>query len=435
MTKYKHLTMDERHDIELCLHKRLPFKEIGQILGRDPTTISKEVVNHIKVREVGGRSMGFNACKKRELCKRIQSVCKPCNHPHARGLLCQRCGECNHICQEFEEEHCPRLDVPPYVCNGCNGLSRCRLKKHFYYADFAQQEYEAIRSESRQGIAVSPEELRRIDMIISPLLKRGQSIHHICASHADEIMLSERTIYSYIDAGLLSAGNLDLPRKVRYRRRVRKKTIRLDKGCHKGRTYQDFLQYVEEHPDLPIVEMDSVEGTKNSGKVLLTIFFRNCSVMLAFLRNANTARSVADVINCLYERLGHELYCEMFPIILTDRGSEFTNPSALERNEYGEIRSRIFYCDPQMAGQKGSIEVTHEFIRRILPKGTSFSHLQQFDVDLMMNHINSYTRKKLGSRSAYQLLSFLYGEDVLAKLNVALVPADEINLTPSLLRK
>lgn len=144
------------------------------------------------------------------------------------------------------------------------------------------------------------------------------------------------------------------------------------------------------------VETDSVEGTKNSGKVLLTIFFRNCSVMLAFLRDANTARSVADVINCLYERLGHELYCEMFPIILTDRGSEFTNPSALERNEYGEIRSRIFYCDPQMAGQKGSIEVPHEFIRRILPKGTSFSDLQQFDVDLMMNHINSYTRKKLG---------------------------------------
>ena len=234
--------MDERHDIELCLHKRLPFKEIGRILERDPTTVSKEVVNHIKVREVGGRSMGFNACKKREICKRIQSVCKPCHHPHTKGLLCQRCGECNHVCQEFEEEHCPQLDVPPYVCNGCVGLTRCRLRKHFYYADFAQQEYEAVRSESRQGIAVTPEELRRIDMIISPLLKRGQSIHHICVSHADEIMLSERTIYSYIDAGLLSAGNLDLPRKVRYRRRVKKKTIRLDKRCHKGRTYQDFLQ-------------------------------------------------------------------------------------------------------------------------------------------------------------------------------------------------
>ena len=157
--------------------------------------------------------------------------------------------------------------------------------------------------------------------------------------------------------------------------------------------------------------------------------------MLAFLRDANTARSVADIINGLYESLGHECYCELFPIILTDRGSEFTNPSAIECTGWGEIRSRVFYCDPQMAGQKGGIEVTHEFIRRILPKGTPFNELHQPDIDLMVNHINSYARKKLGNRSAYQLLSFLYGDDILAKLNAKLILADDINLTPKLLKK
>ena len=88
-----------------------------------------------------------------------------------------------------------------------------------------------------------------------------------------------------------------------------------------------------------------------------------------------------------------------------------------------------------MASQKGGIEVTHEFIRRILPKGSSFDDLTQDDVDLMMNHINSYTRKKLGNRSAYQLLSFLHGEDILLKLNATIIPADEIILTPKLLKK
>lgn len=88
-----------------------------------------------------------------------------------------------------------------------------------------------------------------------------------------------------------------------------------------------------------------------------------------------------------------------------------------------------------MAGQKGGIEVTHEFIRRILPKGTPFNELHQPDIDLMVNHINSYARKKLGNRSAYQLLSFLYGDDILAKLNAKLILANDINLTPKLLKK
>ncbi len=435
MASYKHLSFEERRDIEHYLDRRMSFKEIGRALGRDPTTISKEVVGHIKVRNVGGKNRGYNACRKRDTCKRIQNVCKPCHHPYAFDLPCAKCGECNEICRDFVRESCPKLDTPPYVCNGCERIHYCRLQKRYYYADFAQQEYEAVRSESRQGVALSPEELQRLDGIISPLLKKGQSIHHICTTHADEIMLSERTIYNYIDASLFSARSIDLPRKVRYRRRKKKKPLKLDRGCYKGRTYQDFLQYISENPDLPIVEMDSVEGTRNSGKVLLTLFMRNCSVMLAFLRNANTARSVADVMNGLYERLGHELYCDLFPVILTDRGSEFTNPSAIECNEWGELRSRVFYCDPQMSSQKGSVEVTHEFIRRILPKGTSFNNLQQTDIDLMMNHINSYTRKKLGNRSAYQLLSFLHGNDIMAKLNATQIPADDIILTPKLLRK
>ena len=115
--------------------------------------------------------------------------------------------------------------------------------------------------------------------------------------------------------------------------------------------------------------------------------------------------------------------------------SEFTNPVAIECTEYGEIRSRVFYCDPQRSDQKGGCEVTHEFIRRVLPKGTSFDHLQQSDINLMMSHINSYTRKKLGNQSAYRLFSFFYGESVLPSLGIYEIPANDINLTPRLLNK
>ena len=79
--------------------------------------------------------------------------------------------------------------------------------------------------------------------------------------------------------------------------------------------------------------------------------------------------------------------------------------------------------------------MTHEFIRRILPKGTSFNDLTQDDITLMMSHINSYTRKKLNNRSAHQLFSFFYGENILDVLNIRKVPANDINLTPRLLKK
>ena len=79
--------------------------------------------------------------------------------------------------------------------------------------------------------------------------------------------------------------------------------------------------------------------------------------MLAFIRDHNTARSVTEVFNRLYELLGHETFTMLFPVILTDRGSEFTNPLSIEFNAKGERRTHVFYCDPQRSDQKGGIEV------------------------------------------------------------------------------
>lgn len=428
MAKNIHLTLSDRIVIESSLRDGSSFKQIAQELGKDPSTISKEVRGHYKVVEKDT----FNPCIHRRECKHYADLCNPCKFKW--GKSCKQCTGCFTHCPDFEEKHCIKLQKPPYVCNGCKERNGCKLRRHLYDAKFAQTEYETVRSESRQGFATTPTELKRIDDVIAPLVKQGQSIHQICANNTDLIMLDERTIYNYIDAGLLSVGNLDLPRKVRYKARKKKKPLRVDKQCHLGRTYDDFLEYTAANPDIPVVEMDSVEGRKG-GKVLLTLFFRNCNLMIAYIRDTNTARSVTEIFQGLYESLGRETFCRLFPIILTDRGSEFTDPVSLECDEWGEVRTRVFYCDPQRPDQKGGAEVTHEFIRRILPKGTSFNDLTQDDITLMMSHINSYTRKKLNNRSAHQLFSFFYGENILDVLNIRKVPANDINLTPRLLKK
>jgi hypothetical protein len=99
------------------------------------------------------------------------------------------------------------------------------------------------------------------------------------------------------------------------------------------------------------------------------------------------------------------------------------------------FRTRVFYCDAGCPFQKGAIEVNHELIRRVLPKGTSFDSLTQTDITRMMDHINSYKRKKLNDRSPCETFSFHYGEEVLKLLGCTPVAAEDILLKPSLLKK
>lgn len=193
----------------------------------------------------------------------------------------------------------------------------------------------------------------------------------------------------------MKVRNIDLPRKVRLRKRHKNvKIYKVDKNCLENRTFEDFKKYMDENPDTPVVEIDSVEGNKG-GKVLLTIHFVNCSFMLAFIKDYNDAQSVIDIFNNLQKILGINKFKEMFVIILTDNGSEFSNPVEIEFDkDTGKQRTKIFYCHPSSPYKKGSCEANHELIRRILPKGTSFYDLTQTDINLMMSHINSYKRKK-----------------------------------------
>ena len=249
-------------------------------------------------------------------------------------------------------------------------------------------------------------------------------------------MHSDKTIYKLIDLGLLKVRNIDLPRKVRFRERRKETTVyKVDKHCLENRTYEDFEAYIKENPDTPIVQMDSVIGRKG-GKVLLTIHFVNASFMLAFIREHNDSQSVIDIFNNIRSILGMEKFKELFIVILTDNGSEFSNPTEIEFDmETGEQRTKIFYCHPSSPFEKGSCEVNHELLRRVLPKGTSFDNLNQEDVNLIMSHINSYKRKKLNNKSPYSMFSTIYGKDTVDKLGIQKIEPNNVSLSHTLLKK
>ena len=430
MPKRSHLTLQDRGTICARINQGISFAQIAEELDRDPGTISKEIRLHRVSVEKGSYGRGFNPCIHRRDCKKTY-VCKTC---FCSGRPCRNCKDCYKYCPDFVEEVCPKLSKPPYVCSNCKDRQRCTLRKYEYQPNLADQSYRETLSESRKGLAIDPLELERIDKVVSPLIKNGQSIHHVFMSNADELMVSEKTAYNYLNAGLFDADKMDCPRIIRMRPRRSTPRLKIDRHCYEGRTYEDFMRFIADNPDVPVVQMDSVIGNK-SWKVLLTMFSQNTNLLLAFLRDHNTARSVLDVFNDLYAMFGRETYCRLFPVILTDRGSEFSNPVPIEQDENDELRSLVFYCNPSAPYQKGGIEVAHELVRRVLPKGKSFDDLQQEDIDLMLSHINSYKRGKLNSRSAYQLFNFIYGDDILPKLNIREIEANDIVLSPKLLKK
>ena len=419
MANNKHLSFNDRLIIENNLSLSKSFKYIGKLLNKDCTTISKEIRNHYKVMNTGSVGRRFNNCLFRKTCVNRGKNCIISN------------------CINFKEEKCPLLEKPPYVCNGCKKRTQCTLTKHIYDAAFAFQEYKTILIEARQGILIEQSEINHLNSILVPLIKnQGQSIHQAILNNKNKIMFCDKTIYKLIDLGLLEVKNIDLPRKVRFRQRKKKTTVyKVDKNCLVGRTYEDFLEYMKKHPDTPIVQIDTVEGIKG-GKVLLTIHFVNCSFMLAFIRNYNDAQSVIDIFNYLQKILGIDKFKELFVLILTDNGSEFSNPTEIEFDlNTGEKRTQIFYCHPSSPYEKGSCEVNHQLLRRILPKGTSFDDLTHEDINLMMSHVNSYKRKKLNNESPYSIFSKLYGKDTINKLGIQKIEPNKVNLSTTLLKK
>jgi len=427
MAHFKHLSLTDRITIQSKLSNCQNLGAIARELGRDRRTIVREVLNNRMFVYRGASSRGVNNCAKLQGCKR-KSLCKNC---FSRRGICALCGQCNEICPDYEPAHCQQLECAPFCCNGCNKTRNCSLKRYYYDAEKANAKARERLHDVRSGLSLTPAELEHTNLLVSPLIRQGQSIHHIYLSHKDELFCSEKTLYSLIDAGLLTVRNLDLPRKIQRKLPRRKRDFKVDRACRQNRTFENYLTYLTDHPDAIATQMDSVVPCQEGHKVLLTLFWPQAQFLLIFLRDYNTAHSVTQVFNQLDTLLGRKTFQQLFPILLTDNGAEFSDPSALEQGD----RTRIFYCDPLQSNQKSQIERAHEFIRAVRPKGSSFDDLSPQLCRLLCSHINSYRRDSLQGKSPYEAFAWLYGEDILRKLEIQKIGADEVTLTPRLLNQ
>ena len=385
MTKHKHLTLSDRNDIQLGLERGETFKAIGQSILKDPTTVSKEVKRNRQVRE---------------------STCH--NLP------------------------CPLLDKAPFVCNGCpKRRQNCGFKKIFYLAKQAQKQYEQTLVEAREGTPLNSKTFWDMDKVISDGVKKGQHIYHILKTH--NLDVSSSTVYRHIRKGYLSIAPIDLARAVKFKERTKSKLPSIPKEAKKGRSYEDFLNYLALKQLDSWLEMDTVMG-RMGGKVLLTFNLSFCNFIFARLLDNKTALEVTkhlyDIKNTLHQ--ADKDFFQLFPVSLTDNGGEFARVDDIEMDVRGECK--LFFCDPNRSDQKGRIEKNHTLIRDILPKGTSFDNLTQEDINLVCSHVNSVKRAALNGKSAYELFAFTYGEEIPKLLGISKIPAEDVCQSSKLLQ-
>ncbi|NLX93091.1 MAG: IS30 family transposase [Clostridiales bacterium] len=396
--KNKHLTLEDRNEIQQCLDHGMTFKAIAGRIGKDQTTVSKEVKKHLN----------FTASK--------------VVHRDRNG-------------NELPSPVCPKLLKTPFVCNPCEKKRySCPFQKQKYIAKLAQQEYETLLVDAREGIALNKEEFYVADQVIANGIQQGQHLYHILQSN--HLQMSKSAVYRNLQKGYLSVSAIDFPRVVKFKPRRQKAMEYVPKTAKIGRTYADFLAFTEKNGIPSWVEMDTVIG-RIGGKVILTLHFTFCNFMVGILLDNKTAAEAATKFQKLKAAFSSNKvrFARVFPLILTDNGGEFSNISAFECNLDGVKETDLFFCDPMQSCQKPRVEKNHTLFRDIVPKGKSFDGFTQEKVNMIFSHVNSVKRKVLNGKTPYEIFSFTYGSDIAEIFGIKPIPADKVIQSPMLLSR
>lgn len=395
MTNYNHLCKEQRDSIQYFIERNYTFSQIANAVDKDRTTISKEI-------------------KRNRYLKSFTNI----DSFDEKGI-------------SLALKECSKLSKPPYVCNTCKSKGGCRKNKLYYQSNVAQQHYNLILKSSREGIDIKPETIDEIEQSIVPLIKdKKQSINQVYINHSDVLYFSKPTFYKYVNLGVLSLSNLDLPKKVKYKKRKdsnKTKNKRLI-AILKNRSYDDYLLFISKHPKMNKCQMDTVESSRKSRKVLLTIIDIETHFMFIRLLDKKDVKSVNLAWDDIKNKLNSKTFAKLFRIILTDNGSEFFDPLHIEIDyNTGRKISNVFYCNPYSSWQKGCIEKNHEFIRKVFPKGTNFNNFSNNIIKKLEDTINNIPRQSLNGETPYNLFLKKY-PDIINKFKCSYIEPDKVSL-------
>jgi len=205
-----------------------------------------------------------------------------------------------------------------------------------------------------------------------------------------------KTLYNYIDLGLLAIKNVDLPIKLRRNT----KTTMIKKHKKKlGKSIAERPIDINNRDEFGHWEIDTVIGKKsNNDCVLLTILERKTRNAIVRKIAAKTAIAVTDELRRIRNIYGKQ-FSQVFKTITGDNGSEFADLSTLET----ETNTKVYFTHPYSSFEKGTNERHNGLIRRFIPKGKRMSDYNSGDISFIEDWMNTLPRRILNYKTPEEL--------------------------------
>jgi len=152
-------------------------------------------------------------------------------------------------------------------------------------------------------------------------------------------MVCTKTLYNYIDSGLLKVRNIDLLQKTR--RKPRDKTKKREQKREMGKSIDLRPKEAETREEFGHWETDTMVGKRSNDGVLLTLTERKTRHQHIFSLESKTRESVREAFAMLKASYG-ELFEEVFKSVTADNGSEFSDLSKILE----ELKSEAYFAHP-----------------------------------------------------------------------------------------
>ena len=196
-------------------------------------------------------------------------------------------------------------------------------------------------------------------------------------------MVCTKTLYHYIDLGLLGIKNIDLPEKLK--RNTKKRLLRKNKKGL-GRSIEKRPREIELRKEFGHWECDLVIGSKTGNdSVLLTLNERKSREFWMIPIPDKHPESVMAAMEAIRKDYS-EHFSEVFKTITTDNGSKFASLSDLESLS----NTLVYFAHPYTSCEKGTVERHNGLIRRFIPEGKridSYTAEQIFQIELWCNNL------------------------------------------------
>ena len=173
---------------------------------------------------------------------------------------------------------------------------------------------------------------------------------------AHVVRIAYKTIYNWIDQGVLDIGVADLPDHGIRRRRAKE-----TRGTFShGRSIEDRPAEVIDRHTSGHFEADTVLSGKRKGQAIATFVERKSRLIIVKRLQGRDSTSMTKAILELANQLEDNL-----KILTVDHGKEFANYKLIEE----QARIPLYFAHAYSPHERGSNENRNRVLRRFIPKG------------------------------------------------------------------